>query len=39
VDKARNWFNRAVTLAPDVGEFWAQFYRHRAAWKPKASAV
>jgi pre-mRNA-processing factor 6 len=23
VDKARNWLNRAVTLAPDIGDFWA----------------
>jgi len=27
VDKARNWLNRAVTLAPDVGDFWAQLYK------------
>eukprot|EP00897_Mesotaenium_endlicherianum_P009105 jgi/Mesen1/8222/ME000442S07492 len=27
VDKARSWFNRAVTLAPGVGDLWAQFYR------------
>lgn len=27
VDKARNWFNRAVTLAPDVGDFWALYYK------------
>uniref|UniRef100_A0A0C9S9J4 TSA: Wollemia nobilis Ref_Wollemi_Transcript_239_3443 transcribed RNA sequence n=1 Tax=Wollemia nobilis TaxID=56998 RepID=A0A0C9S9J4_9CONI len=27
VDKARNWFNRAVTLAPDNGDFWAQYYK------------
>ncbi len=25
-DKARSWFNRAVTLDPDVGDFWAQYY-------------
>nr|XP_010918430.1 protein STABILIZED1 [Elaeis guineensis]XP_010918431.1 protein STABILIZED1 [Elaeis guineensis] len=27
VDKARNWFNRAVTLAPDIGDFWALYYK------------
>ncbi|XP_077241716.1 protein STABILIZED1-like [Tasmannia lanceolata] len=27
VDKARIWFNRAVTLAPDVGDFWALYYK------------
>ena len=27
VDKARSWFNRAVTLNPDVGDFWAQYYK------------
>lgn len=27
VDKARNWLNKAVTLAPDVGDFWALLYK------------
>ncbi|KAL5974512.1 Protein STABILIZED1 [Asimina triloba] len=27
VDKARDWFNRAVTLAPDIGDFWAWYYK------------
>ncbi|XP_031482456.1 protein STABILIZED1 [Nymphaea colorata] len=27
VDKARDWFNRAVTLAPDIGDFWALYYK------------
>ncbi|KAK3039574.1 hypothetical protein RJ639_027718 [Escallonia herrerae] len=27
VDKARSWFNRAVTLAPDNGDFWALYYK------------
>lgn len=27
VDKARNWFNRAVTLAPDIGDFWALYFK------------
>ncbi|KAG2447955.1 hypothetical protein HYH02_006984 [Chlamydomonas schloesseri] len=27
VEKARSWFNRAVTLNPDVGDHWAQFYK------------
>lgn len=27
VDKARNWLNKAVTLAPDVGDFWAFLYK------------
>eukprot|EP00198_Chlamydomonas_reinhardtii_P003302 XP_001692638.1 splicing factor, component of the U4/U6-U5 snRNP complex [Chlamydomonas reinhardtii] len=27
VEKARSWFNRAVTLNPDIGDHWAQFYK------------
>jgi hypothetical protein len=27
VEKARNWFNRAITLNPDIGDFWAQYYK------------
>ncbi|XP_024534521.1 protein STABILIZED1 [Selaginella moellendorffii] len=27
VEKARNWMNRAVTFAPDVGDFWALLYK------------
>ncbi|KAL9380019.1 hypothetical protein Peur_028501 [Populus x canadensis] len=27
VDKARSWLNRAVTLAPDIGDFWAYYYK------------
>lgn len=27
VEKARSWFNRAVTLDPDIGDFWALFYK------------
>jgi hypothetical protein len=27
VEKARNWFNRSVTLNPDIGDFWAQYYK------------
>ncbi|XP_050366231.1 protein STABILIZED1 [Argentina anserina] len=27
VDKARTWLNRAVTLAPDIGDFWALYYK------------
>lgn len=27
VDKARSWFDRAVTLAPDIGDFWALYYK------------
>eukprot|EP00959_Pyramimonas_sp_CCMP1952_P115381 2411807-Pyramimonas_sp.AAC.2 len=27
VEKARNWFNRAVTLNPDIGDFWALTYK------------
>uniref|UniRef100_A0A1S4DKM0 Protein STABILIZED1-like n=1 Tax=Nicotiana tabacum TaxID=4097 RepID=A0A1S4DKM0_TOBAC len=27
VEKARNWFNRAVTLAPDIGDFWALYFK------------
>uniref|UniRef100_A0A0D3EM16 PRP1 splicing factor N-terminal domain-containing protein n=1 Tax=Oryza barthii TaxID=65489 RepID=A0A0D3EM16_9ORYZ len=26
-DKARSWLNRAVTLAPDIGDFWALYYK------------
>jgi pre-mRNA-processing factor 6 len=27
VDKARAWFNRAALLAPEVGDYWALFYK------------
>jgi pre-mRNA-processing factor 6 len=27
VEKARDWFNRAVTVLPDWGDAWAHFYR------------
>ncbi|KXZ45962.1 hypothetical protein GPECTOR_49g546 [Gonium pectorale] len=27
VEKARSWFNRAVTLNPDLGDHWAHFYK------------
>lgn len=27
VKKARNWFNRAVTVEPDLGDTWAWFYK------------
>ncbi|GAB2274984.1 Protein STABILIZED1 [Dionaea muscipula] len=27
VDKARSWLNRAVTLAPGIGDFWALYYK------------
>ena len=27
VDKARSWFNRAVLLEPDCGDFWALLYK------------
>jgi len=27
VRKARNWFNRAVTVTPDFGDAWAYFYK------------
>lgn len=27
IDKARNWFNRAVALNADLGDTWAHFYR------------
>ncbi|GIL57404.1 hypothetical protein Vafri_12583 [Volvox africanus] len=27
VEKARSWFNRAVTLNPDIGDNWAHFYK------------
>ena len=27
MDKARGWFNRAVTLNPDVGDHWAAYFK------------
>ncbi len=30
MDKARSWFSRAVLLNPDVGDFWALFYKFEA---------
>ncbi|KAH9783075.1 TPR REGION domain-containing protein [Citrus sinensis] len=27
VGKARNWFNKAVSLNPDTGDFWALYYK------------
>ena len=30
VDKARSWFNRAVTLNPELGDFWAAFLKFEA---------
>lgn len=27
VEKARDMFNQAVTLAPDIGNFWALYYK------------
>lgn len=27
VEKARNWFARAVTLKPEIGDFWALYYK------------
>lgn len=27
VKKARNWFNRAITVEPDLGDIWAWFYK------------
>ena len=27
VDKARTWFNRCVTVAPDHGDFWAAYLK------------
>lgn len=26
VDKARTWYNRAITLNPDIGDLWALYY-------------
>lgn len=40
VRKARNWFNRAVTVDPDLGNTWAWFYKfeteHGSADKQKS---
>jgi pre-mRNA-processing factor 6 len=27
IDKARSWLTKAVTLDPDIGDFWAQLYK------------
>ncbi|CAA0828706.1 Protein STABILIZED1 [Striga hermonthica] len=27
VEKARSWFNRAIELGPDIGDFWALYYK------------
>ena len=27
VDKARSWFNRSVTIEPDIGDHWAMYYK------------
>ena len=27
IDKARSWFQKAVQLNPDVGDFWAYYYK------------
>ena len=27
VEKARSWFNRSVTLNPDLGDHWALYYK------------
>ncbi len=27
IDKARSWWNRAVTIAPDIGDNWASYYK------------
>ena len=27
LDKARSWWNRAVTIAPDIGDHWASYYK------------
>ncbi|KAJ6828622.1 putative protein STABILIZED1 [Iris pallida] len=35
VDKARSWFNRAVTLAPDIGDFWAFYYKFEVQHGPE----
>ncbi|XP_058213696.1 protein STABILIZED1-like [Rhododendron vialii] len=35
VDKARSWLNRAVTLGPDIGDFWALFYKFEIQYGTK----
>jgi len=27
IDKARSWWTRAVTLDPDIGDYWAQLWK------------
>ena len=27
IENARKWFTRAITLAPDIGDLWASFYK------------
>uniref|UniRef100_A0A1D2A2C6 Pre-mRNA-processing factor 6 n=1 Tax=Auxenochlorella protothecoides TaxID=3075 RepID=A0A1D2A2C6_AUXPR len=40
VEKARSWFDRAVTLDPDVGDHWALYLRFEAAHgTPEAAAA
>ncbi|GBF98664.1 hypothetical protein Rsub_11658 [Raphidocelis subcapitata] len=39
VDKARAWFNRAALLAPEVGDYWALFYKFELAHGTPESAA
>ncbi|ABP00924.1 predicted protein [Ostreococcus lucimarinus CCE9901] len=41
LDKARSWWNRAVTIAPDIGDHWASYYKFelQTAGEQAAQAV
>jgi len=36
LDKARSWFNRAVTLNPDLGDAWAYYYKFELQYGSQA---
>jgi pre-mRNA-processing factor 6 len=38
VDKARNWFSRAIALDPDLGDNWAHLYRFECAFGGNSNA-
>jgi pre-mRNA-processing factor 6 len=38
-DKARAWFERCVTAAPDVGDFWARYVAFEAHLGAEAAAA
>ena len=38
IDKARSWWNRAVTIAPDIGDHWASYYKFELQTAGEAAA-